>query len=148
MFFGSHSQASEMSQMIQSTRDLGCKAPSVVTIEEAHGKPLGSNRDWKRFMEALGGADNIHGKTATTLVLYVKGTRHYWSIIVSNNCLLQFYRAGLYLTFQPMMFALMCHISIAIVVVCNCQSRLQAPPPPLFFFFFFGLGGFLPWGGF
>ncbi len=54
------SKASEMSQMIQSTRDLGCKAPSVVTIEEANGKPLGSSRDWKRFMEALGGADNIH----------------------------------------------------------------------------------------
>ncbi|XP_038072635.1 supervillin-like [Patiria miniata] len=53
------SKASEIAQMIQTTRDLGCKAPSLVTIEESKGKPLGSLRDWKRFMATLGGEDDV-----------------------------------------------------------------------------------------
>ncbi|XP_022111783.1 uncharacterized protein LOC110991023 isoform X2 [Acanthaster planci] len=53
------SKASEIAQFIQTTRDLGCKAPSVVTIEESKGRPLGSSRDWKRFIEILGGKDDI-----------------------------------------------------------------------------------------
>ena len=49
---------------------------------------------------------------------------------------------SLHLTFQRMMSALGCRTAIALLVVCNCQSRLKALP------LFCGLGGFLLWGGF
>lgn len=51
-----HFQASEVAQHIQSKKDLGCKASSVTTIEETKLKNNGSQRNWKKMVEALGGS--------------------------------------------------------------------------------------------
>ncbi|XP_071823149.1 uncharacterized protein [Apostichopus japonicus] len=58
------SKAAEVAQHIQSKKDLGCKASSVVTIEEAQLKSNGYQRHWKKMVEALGGTDqDVYGET-------------------------------------------------------------------------------------
>ncbi|XP_077997526.1 uncharacterized protein LOC144450723 isoform X6 [Glandiceps talaboti] len=50
-------KAAEISQVIQTKRDLGCKTTTVTIIDEEKGEFMGQYRAWKNFWQHLGGRD-------------------------------------------------------------------------------------------
>ncbi|XP_070569856.1 supervillin-like isoform X3 [Ptychodera flava] len=50
-------KAAEVSQVIQTKKDLGCKTQSVAIIDEEKGEFMGQYRNWRTFWQLLGGRE-------------------------------------------------------------------------------------------